>query len=474
MRKSTKIVSLLLIFVMLLCTVFFASCEKPNITSNNYSNFNNVTPEENIEGAEYGAGGLLFMPLEDGTYGVSAGNAKYQSKIEIPATFNNKPVTSIFDGAFSGASNLKTISIPDSITYVGDDAFSDCENLEYYEDKNAFYLGNSENKYLVLVEAKDPTITTCVLSDKTVAICDRAFQNCTNLIKLTASNIKSMGSYAFSGCSSLVEITIPKTATSIGKETFLGCKALKKIQIPASVLVIEQSAFQDCIALQEVTFEANSALTKINNSAFYNCSSLKKVNIPKNVLYVGNQKVNASSVKNEEDTHGAFENCKSLTSVVFEGTLVNMIGNCAFKNCAKLTTIVLPDLLSELGTSAFHGCSALTAVKLPSALTKIKPSTFENCVALKDVTFNDYLSTISDKAFSGCTALSSIVIPKSVTIIGKGAFAGCKLTSVTMKDSANWHVVDSKNTVIDSSKLSTAASAADYFVNNYDLAMQKG
>lgn len=477
MRKSTKIISLLLIISALLSTLFLSSCEKPAIGSNGPVNII-TTPDGaiSIEGASYGDGGLLFMPLEDGTYGVAAGNAKYQSRIIIPETFNGKPVTSIFDGAFSGASNLKTISIPDSITFVGDGAFDNCENLEYFEDGYAYYLGNPKNKYLVLVEAKDPTMTSCSLSDNTVAICDKAFQNCSNLVRLTGKNIKSVGSYAFSGCTALTTAIIPKGTTSIGKESFLNCQALAEVEIPATVSVIEESAFEGCSALKKVTFEAGSALTKINNSAFYNCSSLTQITIPEKVVYVGNQKVNESSVKSEKDVHGAFENCTSLAKVTFIGKDVNMIGSCAFKNCKALSTITLPDYVSELGSSAFQNCASLTSVTLSSRLTKIKPNTFQNCSKLKTITLKEGILTISNNAFSGCAALTTIEIPKSVTLIGKAAFEGCNLTSVTMKDSASWSSIDvlGKKTAVDSKTLADAKTAANYFTNNGDAAFQKG
>ena len=477
MRKSTKFISFLLILAALSSTLLFASCEKPSIGSNSSAN-NTINNSDNtiIEGASYGEGGLLFMPLEDGTYGVAAGNAKYQSRIVIPESFNGKPVTQIFDGAFSGASNLKTISLPDSITFVGDGAFENCENLEYFEDSYAYYLGNAKNQKLVLVEAKDPTMTSCTLSDNTVAICDKAFQNCSNLIKITAKNIKSVGSYAFSGCESLTTAIIPKGTTSIGKESFKDCQALKEITIPATVSVIEESAFENCIALKTVTFEAGSVLTKINNSAFYGCSALTKITIPEKVIYIGNQKVNDSSVKSEEDVHGAFEKCTSLASVTFSGKDVNMIGNCAFKECKALTTIVLPDSVSELGSSAFHDCTSLSSVALSSMLTKVKPNTFQNCSKLTSVKLNKGILTISNNAFSGCSSLATIEIPETVTLIGKAAFERCNLTSVTMKDSAKWSIIDplGKKTAVDSKTLADKASAAEYFKNNGDATFQKG
>ena len=96
-------------------------------TDGTVQNLGKITQSEQNE--ESFTEGLDFYPLPDGTYAVSAGNTKYLEEIVIPSKYNGKSVTKVPDGAFDGATNLKKITIPDSITSIGSNAFYDCTAL---------------------------------------------------------------------------------------------------------------------------------------------------------------------------------------------------------------------------------------------------------------------------------------------------------------------------------------------------------
>ena len=125
-----------------------------------------------------GTDGLEYYPLPDGTYAISAGTTKYLEEIVIPDTYKGKAVTVILDSAFSGASNLKSITIPDSVTSIGDDAFKGCTSLE------------------------------------SVTI---------------PEGVESIGWNAFRECTSLTSVTIPDSVTSIGDSPFQYCTSLTSI-----------------------------------------------------------------------------------------------------------------------------------------------------------------------------------------------------------------------------------------------------
>ena len=111
----------------------------------------------------------------------------------------------------------------------------------------------------------------------------------------------------------------------------------------------------------------------------------------------------------------------------------DVIGKCAFKGCSGLTSLTLPDGITEIGRSAFFGCSGLTSLALPAGITTIGGSAFEGCSGLTSLTLPAGITSIGDDAFYGCSGLTSITIPNGVTQIDKNAFRDCTgLTSLTL------------------------------------------
>ena len=190
---------------------------------------------------------------------------------------------------------------------------------------------------------------------------------------------------AFWYCSSLSEIVIPSSVTSIGDSTFYGCNSLSEIVIPSSVTSIGDSAFYGCNSLSEIVIP--SSVTSIGDSAFYGCNSLSEIVIP-----------------------------SSVTS----------IGDRAFSSCDSLSEIVIPSSVTSIGKSAFRGCNSLSEIVIPSSVTSICDWAFWNCRSLSEIVIPSSVTSIGKGAFYVCDSLSEIVIPSSVTSIGDSAFYGCK------------------------------------------------
>ena len=130
-----------------------------------------------------------------------------------------------------------------------------------------------------------------------------------------------------------------------------------------------------------------------------------------------------------------FIGCRSLTSLVIPDSVTN-IGDYAFWNCRSLTDIVIPDGVTSIGKCAFEGCFALSSVVIPDSVSCIGFGAFENCSSLHSVVIPDSVTSIGDYAFWNCRSLTDIVIPDGVTSIGDAAFEDCSsLSSVVIPES---------------------------------------
>ena len=109
------------------------------------------------------------------------------------------------------------------------------------------------------------------------------------------------------------------------------------------------------------------------------------------------------------------------------------IGEYAFKDCSRLTSLTLPAGITSIGYAAFNGCRGLTSLTLPAGITSIGRSTFEGCRGLTSLTLPAGITSIGEYAFRGCRGLTSLTLPAGITSIGEYAFRGCRgLTSLTL------------------------------------------
>ena len=131
----------------------------------------------------------------------------------------------------------------------------------------------------------------------------------------------------------------------------------------------------------------------------------------------------------------AFRRCGSLISIVIPDSITS-IGNGAFSGCTSLAAVHIPDSVTSIGRCAFSGCSSLAAVHIPESVTSIRDWAFSKCTMLTAVHIPDSVTSIGEYAVSGCTSLVSVHILDSVTSIGNDAFDGCiSLAAVHIPDS---------------------------------------
>ena len=153
---------------------------------------------------------------------------------------------------------------------------------------------------------------------------------------------------------------------------------------------------------------------------FCGCSNLTSVTIPDSVTDIG---------------YRAFAACSNLTSVTIPKSMTD-ISVGAFYDCSGLTSVTIPDSVTSIGQYAFKGCSKLTSVTIPDSVTYIGWEAFDGCESLTSVTIPNSVTEIDSGAFQNCESLTSVTIPNSVTSIEEQVFNCCKsLTSVTIPES---------------------------------------
>lgn len=395
MRKSNKVISAMLsvlmvsgMFTAMPLAVNAAGTADTNETTTSAAVQSADDTQSDSEEKEYNGFTYYtyFNEENNRTEAVITGYKGIDNDLVIPDSIDNAVVTAISMYAFSGHSDLASITIPSTIQSIGEGAFFECNGLK------KVYVSSIEDWCKIDFSYSD--------SD---ADAD--------------ANPLSIGADLYVDNKLVTDVTIPDGVKSIGKYAFYGYSSLKSISFPSSIRSIGESAFFDCPNLDEVYATNIEDWCKIKfEDTFSN-----PINYGSKIYIDGELATDITIPKG-----------------------ITKICDYAFVNCDTITNVVIPNSVISIGDSAFNCCSNLKNISIPNSVVNIGKGAFSSCFNLEKVEIPDGIKIIKDYTFTSCEKLNTIIIPQSVKKIGYLAFDSDRnLSNVLFKGSkSQWNSID--------------------------------
>ena len=375
MKKIQTLRQAVLAFAVLSFSGFGMACYEP--TTDIEIEYDDTLPSGpklwNSDGVYFQRLGENYAVVHDSS-SIYGGTSTVSGHLEIPGTFDGRPVVAIWNFAFRHflrPSKIISVTIPNSVTYIGDYAFN----------------GNA--------------LTSVIIPDSVTSIEERAFYSNKLSSAIIHDRVTSIGDWAFYD-NSLTSVTIPESVTSIGYAAFSN-NSLTSITIPESVTSIGRHAFQQN-KLATVTIPNN--ITIIENNVFSN-NNLTDVSIPDSVTRIG-----------------SFAFASNKLNTIDIGNSVTSIWGAAFYD-NNLTTVTIPDSLTDISGSVFADNPNLESIHVSEGN--------QTYTSEDGVLYNKEMTTLV--AFP--EGKSPVSIPAGITRIGYGAFMSNSLTAIIIPDSVS-------------------------------------
>lgn len=260
------------------------------------------------------------------------------------------------------------------------------------------------------------------------------FTDCTALteIKLPNNSLRSLGNSAFGGCKGIKHFHIPGTVWSM-HNSFAGCTGIESITMDwmstyyrtedGILYNLDKSAIIFVYSLDSTTLTISKTVRSIQSSALDTCTEIERFECEEGSVYY--TAADGVLYANTDQGKSLVMAPKKLAGKFVVPDDVAVILDSAFSSCTMLTEVQLPSSLWWIGGASFRFCSSLEKINIPENVTSIGQRAFEGCGLLSSIEFPQKLEYIQKYAFNGCFGLTNLTIPKSVKYIGEYAFNGC-------------------------------------------------
>lgn len=346
------------------------------------------------------AGCVELVKYRFAPYTQSVGNNAFASdtKLGSVTNFENTKVSQVAQNVFSQCSSLISISLPNTITAIGDRAFEGCSKLTSVD----------------LSKTKTTTMGTS------------AFASCGNLgTIILPTTLTIIGTSAFKDDTNLRSVQkLEKTIVSIiNKNAFLECKNLSSVKLPQTLSTLGESAFEGCSNLTAVSGFENTAVKILEARTFANCSSLSTLSLARGLTEIRTEALIGCSILRNLDTLSttkvtkigvrALKDTAGLTSISLPTSTFVSFAQSAFENSGvqKINNLKNCSKFKSFGASSFMN-SGLKEIEFPNCTFSIEASAFKNCTALTKATFNSKTApTAQETSFEGTTSALQVYIP---------------------------------------------------------------
>lgn len=360
--------------------------------------------KESTETITFKEDNITYKIVSDGCVEIIKYEKEIPGKLEFDSmvTYEGKvySIARIADELFRGNKEITSVFFPDTIEYIGWNAFNACDSIYQIQ------LPNNEN---LIIE-------------------NSAFAGCRGLLELEIpEHLKHIQHYAFSGCTNLATVHLNTIncermvdRQGLDEGIFKNCPKLKTVYIGENVKTIPGVTFQDCIGLENVYYKGNQ-VTKIGASAFSNCRNLTTFDFSEPLEYIGEY---------------AFSGCRSLKDINFPKSLKE-IASDSFMACTSLKEITIPENVKKMGWGIFGSCNNIEKINFNAtncnsmggsgwqsylwAFGKVDGLS-DDLTGVTELVIGENVETIPQYAFGGCPNLKTIKIPASVTTMHVNSF----------------------------------------------------